>query len=327
MSDGRELRSQFAIEELHLIILPTEQCNFRCAYCFEDFALGRMNPEIVGGLKRLLTARAPGIEQLTLQWYGGEPLLAREIIEEVQTHALELLRLHPRLRFHGALTTNGYLLRRETFARLVRFGVTHFQVTFDGPREHHDRKRALAGGQGTFQRIWDNLLQSRSVEDAFEVLVRVHVNRDNRESIPRFLKSFHDAFGNDDRFAIFLRPVAHLGGRGNSCTDVLSEPEATAAMTELHSLAKRIGVSRFTNESASMCYAAHPAVWVVRSDGSLSRCTVALSHPDNRVGRLNENGTLTIDAERFRPWMQGLVTGERSALECPARELAGFRLR
>jgi uncharacterized protein len=70
-----------------------------------------------------------------------------------------------------------------------------------------------------------------------------------------------------------------------------------------------------------MCYAAHPAVWVVRADGSLSKCTVALSHPNNRVGRLNENGTLTIDAESLEPWMRGLFTAELSALECPAQEL------
>jgi uncharacterized protein len=320
MPDERDRRAQITIDDLHLILLPTEQCNFRCAYCFEDFALGRMSSAIVSGLKRLLTARAPGVEQLTLHWYGGEPLLARDIIEEVQAHALELLRLHPRIRFHGAVTTNGYLLQPETLARLVRLGVEHYQVTFDGPREQHDQKRVLAGGQGTFQRIWDNLLQARSVEDAFDVVVRVHVNRDNRESVPRFLESFHEAFGGDNRFVVFLRPVAHLGGRGNSCTDVLPESEAREAMTELRAHANRIGVSQFEGTPGSICYAAHPAVWVVRADGSLSKCTVALSHPANRVGCLNEDGTLTIDAERFRPWMEGLVTGELSALECPARE-------
>jgi molybdenum cofactor biosynthesis enzyme MoaA len=26
-----------------LILLPTERCNFRCTYCYEDFVLGRMS--------------------------------------------------------------------------------------------------------------------------------------------------------------------------------------------------------------------------------------------------------------------------------------------
>ena len=43
---------------LHLIVLPTEACNFRCTYCFEDFKLKRMEPWVVLGLERWLTSRA-----------------------------------------------------------------------------------------------------------------------------------------------------------------------------------------------------------------------------------------------------------------------------
>ena len=28
-----------------LILLPTEKCNFRCTYCYEDFELGKMSEE------------------------------------------------------------------------------------------------------------------------------------------------------------------------------------------------------------------------------------------------------------------------------------------
>ncbi|PPU93786.1 hypothetical protein XalbCFBP2523_04890 [Xanthomonas albilineans] len=36
-----------------LILLPTEKCNFRCTYCYEDFATGRMQPKVVEGIKAL----------------------------------------------------------------------------------------------------------------------------------------------------------------------------------------------------------------------------------------------------------------------------------
>lgn len=37
-----------------LILFPTEQCNFRCTYCYEDFKLGRMSNGTVNGIKALI---------------------------------------------------------------------------------------------------------------------------------------------------------------------------------------------------------------------------------------------------------------------------------
>ena len=42
---------------LHLILLPTEKCNFRCKYCYEDFSIGRMNVDTISGVKALLEKR------------------------------------------------------------------------------------------------------------------------------------------------------------------------------------------------------------------------------------------------------------------------------
>ena len=53
----QELVTAFRSDSLHLILLPTERCNFRCAYCYEDFAIGRMRPETVLAIKRLIDRR------------------------------------------------------------------------------------------------------------------------------------------------------------------------------------------------------------------------------------------------------------------------------
>jgi len=34
---------------LQLILMPTEACNFRCTYCYEDFNHNQMRPELVRG--------------------------------------------------------------------------------------------------------------------------------------------------------------------------------------------------------------------------------------------------------------------------------------
>ncbi len=107
---------------LHLILMPTEKCNFRCVYCYEDFEHGRMSRPVVQGLRRLLEGRAPNLDSLTIQWFGGEPLLELPIIEEVQGHVRRLTREHTDLRVKAGMTTNGFLLSGELLARVGELG-------------------------------------------------------------------------------------------------------------------------------------------------------------------------------------------------------------
>ena len=52
---------------LDLALLPTEQCNFRCTYCDEDFAIGQISPRVQAALKQFLLKRVPGIQHLVLR--------------------------------------------------------------------------------------------------------------------------------------------------------------------------------------------------------------------------------------------------------------------
>ena len=74
-SFDEQLAASVRADRLQLILLPTEQCNFRCTYCYEDFAIGRMTPEVVSGVKNLIDRRADGLSHLQLSWFGGEPTL------------------------------------------------------------------------------------------------------------------------------------------------------------------------------------------------------------------------------------------------------------
>jgi len=307
---------------LVLIVLPTEQCNFRCTYCFEDdLPPRRMSPATVRGLERWLDSRAPSLETLTLHWYGGEPLLAADVVERVQDHASQLSEAGARFRLRAAMTTNGYLLRPSLLARLVDSGISVYQIALDGTREHHDRTRVRAGGQGTFDRIWRNLLAARGLDRRFRVIVRVHVGRDNRDDARRLLDRFRDSFGGDGRFAIVLRKLFRCGGRSEDCDDVLPFDEATETMASLRDYAETLGLAGPVSATGDRCLAPLPYTFVVRADGTLQKCPVTPSHPANTIGRLHEDGRVSLDADRIRPWLRGLASGDEAELACPARGL------
>jgi len=98
----------------------------------------------------------PGMEEVILDFYGGEPLLYVERIVRL-SEALGAV-LEPRgIRFSFTLVTNGSLLTPEVVARLRPLGLMGAKVTLDGPPEIHDRSRPFASGQGSFDVILENL--------------------------------------------------------------------------------------------------------------------------------------------------------------------------
>ncbi len=309
---------------LHLTVMPTESCNFRCIYCYESVRRGRMRPEVLQGLKRLLRRRAAGLQLLELSWFGGEPLLAPDIVLDVMEHLRGLRASHPSLVVDSDITTNAWFLTPALAARLLGLGVSTYQVSLDGPPAWHDRKRVLPGGRGTFDRIWGNLCRMRERDDPFRVVLRVHLDRENVHAMPVLLDMIAAEFADDARFELFARPISRLGGpRDGSLPTFESAEEERAAVERVRALAVARGIRlRARAPGPSICYAARGNSFLVRADGSLNKCTIALEHPGNQVGWLRPDGTVEIDAARVEPWVRGLFSGDEDELRCPMRGLA-----
>ena len=318
-----ELMESVTPERLHLILLPTEACNFRCVYCYEAFRLKRMDPAVVGGVKRLLDRRAPTLAHLTISWFGGEPLLAYDVVTDILRHVAALRSRSPALAFISDMTTNASLLTPGRLEELVALGTREFQVTFDGPRRFHDRKRVRPGGKATFDLVWGNLIACRDSEARFRIQVRLHVDRNNQAAVPEFLDEYQAAFGPDDRFELFIRGLSRLGGANDPALPILEGEERSRAIEGLRALARDRGLRiAAVPPVAPICYAARGNSFVVRADGRVNKCTVALDHPRNQVGSLQPDGTLRLRAEMVRPWMRGFESGGRAELSCPMHGLA-----
>lgn len=314
--------SLLAQNVLHLVILPTEQCNFRCTYCYEDFALGRMSEGVSRGIRRLLETRAPNLDRLTISWFGGEPLAAYDRVEEIQSLAADLAETHARLKLQGEITTNGYLLTQQRFEKLSSLGVKVFQISLDGPQEVHDLKRLRADGSGTFERIWSHLRAMQEVPGDFEVILRLHVDLDHHRAMKRLLEQIADTFGDDHRFRVFIRKLSRLGGANDAQLPVLVGIDGDRIVRELRSTARSLGLTvKEPEKEVSVCYASATNSFVIRSTGAISKCTVALTDSRNLLGRIGQDGSLDIDAEKLNGWARGLLSGDSEELRCPLQGL------
>lgn len=309
---------------LHLILMPTEKCNFRCVYCYESFEQGRMSRGTVDGLRRLLERRAPSLRALTVEWFGGEPLLEVPIIVEIQEHLAALAREHADLKVCSSMTTNGYLLTPATAERLVGLGVRTYQISLDGAPSSHDARRPRADGGGTFERVWANLRAVHASDLDIRIRLRMHVDRKNQGEISSFLEVLAAELAGDPRFELYLRAVGRLGGPRDGEYPFLVNEELTA-VDALRSRAIELGLRLRPASKLDACYASAANSFVVRSTGELAKCTVAFDHPNNRVGRLGTDGKAEIDNVKLNGWVRGLFDGDGAALHCPMQGFADSR--
>lgn len=303
---------------LQLIVMPTEACNFRCVYCYQKFAYGKMEASVVKGIKNLLSLRAATLRNLTLSWFGGEPLLANDVIEDILEYTKALMRHNPKLHLFSDITTNGYRLSRQLFERLLNLGVSLYQIPLDGPPEWHDKKRVLISGRGTFQTIWNNLLAMREVKKDFTIMMRLHVDRENYAALPVFIEDYRRMFSHDRRFKLFPRRISLLGGPNDPALPVFEDSAGREAEAALRRLAVDQEISHIrTHDLTPICYAARGNSFIVRANGRLNKCTIILENPINQVGRIEENGHVRLEAARLHCWMRGLISGDADELACP----------
>lgn len=301
---------------LHLILMPTERCNLRCSYCYEDFKHGHMHREVIDGIKKLISSRANKIDYLEIGWFGGEPLLNVNIISEISLHIRELQRTAG-FRYFANMTTNGVLLSKAVFEQLLEFGVTNFQISLDGTSDIHDRTRAFKNGMGSFKKIWNNLLQIKETVGSFNIVLRVHVMRQNARDIENAIQNIRDCFGDDERFLIYLKSIEHLGSANDENIDLLD----AESFDDLKKKIKRNVANEYAlphdGSGQYICYAARANSFIIRSNGNIGKCTVALYDDRNNLGAIDADGGMAIHLEKFRAWIDGLISHDQVALSCP----------
>lgn len=168
---------------LALVVVPTYNCNLRCTYCFETGI--HKTPALMDEKTMLKMFEAMddlasvSTKKPNVVFFGGEPLLGGKSHFEIISKILEncYLRGYP----IADVVTNGWELRNYS-AILEKYGVKQVQVTLDGPAHVHNKRRVLANGGGTFDRIVagiDDVL-SRGIG----VNLRVNVDEQNIEHLP-----------------------------------------------------------------------------------------------------------------------------------------------
>ncbi len=185
-------KSKFETDALTITIMPTDACNFACFYCFENKQQIRMTPEIVTATIDFVKKNLFGVKNLRVCWFGGEPLLAADIVWEISEALIEIAAANS-CEYSAFIVTNGYLLDDEIISNLKKYKIETLQITVDGDKSAHDKRRCLKSGGATFDKILANV--KKIVDNNLKIALRVNVDKSNAETIEPLIKRLSAEFG------------------------------------------------------------------------------------------------------------------------------------
>ena len=131
-------------------------CNLRCSYCFAstgDF----------GGERKLMTAEtgkkaidyllkySGDRHNLEMDFFGGEPLMAFDVVKEVVDYARSKEKEYNK-NFRFTITTNGMLLTDDKIDYINK-EMYNVVLSLDGRKEVNDRMRFCVNGSGSYDII------------------------------------------------------------------------------------------------------------------------------------------------------------------------------
>ena len=198
-------------DQLRVTVLTTLQCNFACDYCIQgdhgDYNknAAKMSLETAGRVAAWSEGRLDALkpESFVLTFFGGEPLLnvpvmyylAERMWASCQARGVRML---------INVITNGLLLSRDLVERLNACGLNGIKITLDGDRDTHNRMRPLRGGQGTFDKIINNV---REIAHLTKVSVGGNFDMETADSYPALLDFLREQEFADKLARVSFKPI------------------------------------------------------------------------------------------------------------------------
>lgn len=131
----------------------TEKCNLNCKYCFEK---QKGEKELTfDDIKTIMDREVKfGSKSCVLTFFGGEPLLKKDLIFDIVNYANKLEKEN-KIKFKYSITTNGTLID-EKFLKLAKENDFLIGYSLDGNKETQNKNRINYNGDGTYDIVFEN---------------------------------------------------------------------------------------------------------------------------------------------------------------------------
>ena len=274
-----------------IVISPTLECNASCHYCFENKVRHNDNLYDIEKIKSIILKNILSAKLLTLQWFGGEPLLKKDFVLRMSEN-IKLLCKTKSIDYTASIVTNGFLLTSELAHDLSRVGVRQAQITLEGDKLFHDKVRHLKDGNGTFDKIIENII---SIGSLMSISVRVHVVPYNIKSVLSLLEYLGQRSVGTYIKEIYFSPLFNYRTCSTNVNFVHDDKkhftvESFAKIEPLfYQCAKKnnLPLPDLFNVSFDVCTAVRAHSVMIDYNGNLKKCYFELGNNSEFIGKLS----------------------------------------
>ena len=183
-------------------ILTTTGCNARCFYCFEKGTKSvSMTAKTASKVVHYIVAHR-GDEEVSLKWFGGEPLVNAKVIDQICTELRE-----QGVPFRSIITSNGYLFDADKVQRAKDlWQLRRVQITLDGTEQTYNRVKAYVyQGVNAFERVLQNIGMLTAA--GIRVNIRLNVDNYNIKEMATLVELLHQRFGTNEHLTVYSHVI------------------------------------------------------------------------------------------------------------------------
>lgn len=298
---------KFTSSWLSCTLLLTMGCNLRCIYCYEG--AGKVSSESLKAndydrVFNFLTDRLQNyrLAGLSLCLFGGEPWLQLKEARFFLGRLKSFCSAH-NLGFITDIVTNGTLVDDEGIELLTQINCQHIQITLDGTKEVHDRRRIGPQGEGSFD---DTLagIAKLVLSPLPNPSLRINVDKSNLQAVRPLLQLLQEkGLGCCSvNFGIVKGNTEHCCDYEGCC---FNEEEVGDALEQLWAVAREEGFQIHVAPSLKYSYCGMMGLqaFTITPDLKVYKCWDFVNDPHHQIGRINEKGELVDPTPAYYRWM------------------------
>ena len=221
------------------------------------------------------------------------------------------------MNYSVGFTSNGYLLTDKIIKELKDFKVSSFQITLDGDKESHNKVRYPFIGADSYSKITENIKKLLNV--GISVILRINYTSENLSKTQLIVDDFCDL---SETGKSFLQvDFQRVWQDRNNKSSFVEKGLLDKCIRTFNN--KGITVSApIINQVLAPCYADKEQQVLINYNGDVYKCTARDFTKENRLGILNEDGTITWDEEKMKQ-REGVRLSKEVCQRCRIAPICG----